>query len=373
MNSAANIIREEIERAGPISFSRFMELALYAPDVGYYERQREIGRRGDFYTSVSVGSLFGELLAFQFAQWLSNLRFATSDSEPTKASPSPAGQSRVQLLEAGAHDGRLAFDILTALQKYKAVFDRLEYWILEPSPKHQEWQKQTLGKFSDKVRWFNSWQSLPHSVSGIIFSNELLDAMPVNRFQWSAEKNCWFEMKVGWEQDRFIWQKGRASKRALHFTKAAELKKILPDGFITEVSPHAPNWWRDAASHLQHGKLLAIDYGLSDLGFFYPERKQGTLRGYSQHRIIDDVLLHPGEMDLTTHVDFTEVQRAGEAAGLHTEALITQTKFLTQIVEQIWKLPEEIKNWSSQKSRQFQTLTHPEHLGRSFRVLLQSK
>src|SRR5688572_18648672 len=128
------LIREEIRANGPISFTRFMEIALYCPNLGYYERpDSRIGKGGDYYTSVSVGPLFGELLAFQFAKWLEVL------------------PGSVQLVEAGAHDGQLAHDILSALPA--PLIARLEYWIIEPSQNRQKWQKQTLNEFAGKVRW----------------------------------------------------------------------------------------------------------------------------------------------------------------------------------------------------------------------------
>lgn len=383
MNSAADLIRDEIRRLGPISFARFMELALYAPEAGYYERQKEIGTRGDFYTSVSVGSLFGELLAFQFADWL-NFNSETPASHAHIASPLPdsaisasfaSPPPTLQIIEAGAHDGRLALDILTSLQRnHPNVFCRIRYSLLEPSSAHQQWQRKTLSDFGDKISWIESWQQIPDGVTGIIFGNELLDAMPVHRFQWSAKDKAWFELKVDLTQEEFTWAKCPLDASAQsQFDHVRELTAVLPDGFITETSPQAYSWWNDAAKTLQRGKLLTIDYGLTELELFSPERRKGTLRSYSQHRIADDPLSRPGEKDITAHVNFSHLKDVGERAGLQTEALISQTRFLTQIVDKAWKAPEKFGGWNSQKTRQFQTLTHPEHLGRSFRVLIQSR
>ena len=125
MRRPGRVIREEIARHGPVSFARFMELALYAPGCGYYERPREIGRRGDFFTSVSVGPVFGGLLAFQFAQWLEKI----------------APPARRQLVEAGAHDGQLALDVLRWLRERRPdIFAALEYWVIEPSPVRRAWR-----------------------------------------------------------------------------------------------------------------------------------------------------------------------------------------------------------------------------------------
>jgi SAM-dependent MidA family methyltransferase len=146
------------------------------------------------------------------------------------------------------------------------------------------------------------------------------------------------------------------------------LEAVLPDGYTIEMSPAAENWWREAAGVLTRGKLLAIDYGFTTDEMFSPSRLRGTLRAYHRHRVTDDILANPGEQDLTAHVNFSACQKAGEAAGLTTESFTTQAKFLTQILAQAGGTFGE---WNSSRTRQFQTLTHPEHFGRAFRVLVQ--
>ncbi|MDQ6632364.1 MAG: SAM-dependent methyltransferase [Verrucomicrobiota bacterium] len=366
MNSLVDIIQNEIARTGSISFARFMELALYAPGLGYYEKQKRIGRGGDYMTSVSVGSLFGELLAFQFAQWL-ELEFRIQDSG-----------FRIQIVEAGAHDGQLAADILNALRSQRPeIFQNLEYWILEPSATQTNWQQKTLAEFKHKIRWFDSWEKLPGSgVNGIIFCNELLDAMPTERFGWNAAKKKWFEWRVGWNGQEFYWVKKETPNIEFPTSNLpinSELLKVLPDEFTMEKCPAAISWWKNAASHLGRGKLLTLDYGLSEEEFWQPQRSSGTLRAYFQHRLSADLLSHPGQQDLTAHVNFTALQKAGESQGLETEGLILQSKFLTQIAEQTWNEPETFDEWNSSRKKQLQTLTHPEHLGRAFRVLIQTR
>src|SRR5208282_2798017 len=183
VSTLLEIIRRGIHKSGVLPFARFMELALYCPDCGYYETKMDIGRRGDFYTSVSVGSLFGELLACQFANWL--------ETEVRNQ------KSEIRIVEAGTHDGQLAKDILTWLQSSRLeLFSQIEYVILEPSARRREWQRETLKSFAN-VRWFDNFQSIasstPHSalrtphLNGVIFCNELLDAFPVRRFGWDAK------------------------------------------------------------------------------------------------------------------------------------------------------------------------------------------
>ena len=353
------IIEDELARQGAVSFARFMELALYCPNFGYYERtQGSPGRDGDYYTSVSVGPLFGELLAGRFAGWLAAM---------------PGGQR--QILEAGAHDGQLARDILRHLQTHRpGALESLEYWILEPSLNRRHSQEETLKEFTGRVRWFDSWDALPATgVNGIIFSNELLDAMPAHRLGWDAAGGKWFEWGVALEDGRFVWKKlPKLDDGVRAPVLPEELLAVLPDGFSTEVCPAAVQWWRHAAQVLSGGKLLAFDYGLMAEEFFAPERKHGTLRAYYQHHASRDLLERAGEQDLTASVNFSDIRDAGESAGLTTQTFATQAQFLTDIVKALAD-DSGFNEWFAPRTRQFQTLTHPEHLGQSFRVLVQSR
>jgi SAM-dependent MidA family methyltransferase len=350
-----------------------MELALYCPDYGYYEKEKDtLGRQGDYYTSVGVGPLFGQMLAFQFAEWLEQFKIQNS---------------KFKILESGAHDGKLAKDILTWLQLQRPkLFEQIEYCIIEPSSRRQEWQKETLENFAPRVRWFSDFDSIRSSaqksishasVEGIIFSNELLDAFPVHRLGWDAKNKTWFEWGVAVEGGRFVWARMPPSEISnFKFQMPdvlGDLLNVLPDGFTTEICPAAENWWRAAADSLRCGKLLTFDYGMTTEGFFKPERSRGTLRAYQRHHVSDDLLADVGGQDLTAHVNFSAIQSAGEAAGLKTETFVTQSKFLTQIAGKIWKATSEFGEWTPAHTRQFQTLTHPEHLGRPFRVLVQSR
>ena len=364
MTEIAKILREEIAHCGPVSFARFMEQALYCPKIGYYERDAAVvGPAGDFYTSVSTGPLFGHLLALQFTEWLEQL---------------PARP--VQLVEAGAHDGQLAADILAWIGNHRpALAADLRYWILEPSPRRRAWQEARLDNFAGQVGWFDHPAALGEAgVNGVIFSNELLDAFPVRRLGWDAAAQSWFEWGVGVRGEDFVWERLFPSRIIDEMTAAGlaappALLAVLPDGFTVEVSPSAAAWWRQAALALRTGKLLTLDYGLAAGEFFAPHRGQGTLRAYREHHACGDVLADPGDQDLTVHVNLTHLQRVGETAGLRTDELVSQTQFLTRIAETTWRKESAFGEWTPLRMRQFQTLTHPEHLGRSFRVLVQSR
>jgi SAM-dependent MidA family methyltransferase len=389
MQPPGSDIRAEIARRGTVTFARFMELALYAPGSGYYERLREIGRLGDFFTSVSVGPVFGGLLACQFAKWLEQIP--------------PAASGRRQLVEAGAHDGQLALDVLGWLRRRRPdVFDTVDYWIIEPSPIRQAWQQKRLTEWPN-AKWAADLGELgAGQVHGVIFSNELLDAMPVHRLAWDAASNTWMEWSVGWWDEQFVWQKTALSKEATAGLRAypgpasiggtnpsshcvgrgeqkeggaipTDLEAVLPDGFILEISPAAAHWWTRAAGALASGKLLAVDYGFGEGGWLRPENVSGTLRAYCGHHVGDSLLQNPGGQDITAHVNFSGVQGAGEAAGLRTEAFVGQSKFLMEIFQR--GLPDRVgfQEWNPAEIRQFQTLIHPEHLGHRFRVLVQAR
>lgn len=311
-----------------------------------------MGRDGDFYTNVSVGSLFGELLAFQFAEWLEEMQ---------------PEEHETRIVEAGAHNGQLAHDVLSWLMENRPqLLAKLKYVLVEPSSRRREWQQRMLGKFSN-VHWLPKLENSP--VRGIIFSNELLDAMPVHRFGWDAKGKKWFEWGVALDGDELIWARVPDPPAAIC---PPQLETILPDGYTIEINSAAENWWRVAADLLSAGKLLTIDYGLTETELFSPARHSGTLRSYRSHRFGDNVLSSPGEQDITAHVNFSAIQAIGEKAGLKTEGLFSQPQFLVRIVERMTKANPALA-WTSSRVRQLQTLTHPEHLGHAFRVLIQSR
>jgi SAM-dependent MidA family methyltransferase len=277
----------------------------------------------------------------------------------------------------------LALDILNWLAANRpALSSRIAYWLIEPSVDRQNRQRLKLENFSSRVECFAGWAGIPgEGVRGVIFSNELLDAFPVHRLRWDASQRCWSEWGVGWNANRFVWRRMPAEPgedwqaRLVHagFELPAELLSVLPDGFTLELSPAASNWWSEAAKALRRGKLLTFDYGWTALEHLDPARGSGTLRGYSGHRLQEDVLAKPGEQDLTAHVNFTQLQLAGERAGLRTVTLTEQARFLSGIAAEAAGGGEENEPWSSEQVRQFQTLVHPGQLGRAFRVLVQER
>lgn len=355
------IIRGEMGAEGAISFARFMELALYHPSHGYYEKHlKQTGRAGDFFTSVSVGSLYGELLGVDFARRLKTLK------------------GSVQLVEAGAHDGQFATDLLNYLAQYeKEIFRKTEYVILEPSLARGQKQFQTLSRYDGKVRWVRDWAEI-QEFRGICFSNELFDAMPVHVFRWDATAARWHEWGVTNSRGVFQWKQlteesQNVSARKLLARLPAELLAVLPNGFTVEISPEAVSWWLRAAHALAEGWLLTVDYGLLQDDFFQPHRAGGTLRSYSKHRVNGGLLDGVGQRDITAHVNFSLLISAGESAGLKTEHFAHQGAFLKEIVAQIEAKPTSFPLWTAMRYRQLKSLVHPEHMGHGFKVLAQRR
>lgn len=369
MPSLVEIIAEEIRRCGVMPFHRFMELALYHPEKGYYETTCPvIGKEGDFFTSVSVGSLFGELLAAQIGTWLQVI-----------------SETKCQIVEAGAHDGQLARDILTALHTSSPLGKEIEYWIIEPSQKRQILQRQTLGPLGERVRWLADWREAGIGrIDGVILSNELMDAFPVHRVGWNAAEKKWFEWGVVMEGTAFGWRRmedsaDRASAWVTQEARASSMElpeallDVLPDGFTLDLCPAALHWWRQAAEALRSGFLMTIDYGLEFVELFSPARAHGTLRAYQRHVARRDTLKDPGERDLTASVNFSALLATGENQGLKTVVFSNQDRFLNSIVTTHPALNQPGQFWTPERNRQFNLLMHPEHMGAAFRVLAQRR
>lgn len=370
---AEEIIRLEVLERGPLTFARFMQLALYHPEHGYYERGLEqIGSHGDYYTSVSVGSVFGQLLGFHFKRCLEAVSTNT-----------------LNVVECGAHDGRLAFDILNWMRvKRPDLYGRLAYVIVEPSNRRRGAQKAMLAEHAGRVTWRDGWHADERRwVRGVIFANELLDAFPFHRLRWDARQRRWREMGVGLKDNRLVMVEmaDAGSESNCRGTCTVEngplaradfpelpsgLLEVLPDGFRFDYCPAARIWWGSAACSLAEGALIGIDYGTTIEGLLSPGRDMGTARAYSKHIVSDRLLEKAGEQDLTAHVDFTALIEEGERCGLQTEGFESQERFLMRTAREAHDCGA-LQDWSDQERRELCTLTHPCHLGRAFRVLRQ--
>jgi SAM-dependent MidA family methyltransferase len=309
-------IRDEIERRGPQSFAWFMEQALYHPEYGYYSSDRaEIGRRGDYFTNVSVSPLFGELLAAQFAEvWKLLGRI-----------------DNFTVVEQGAHHGEFARDVLESTQRrFPQFFAALRYYIIEPFSKLQDRQSEALEKFQDRVQWQKSLEEL-EPFGGVHFSNELLDAMPVNLRG----------KLVGLNGSDFVFVDSSEDQT----TNRLQL-----------------DWMANVAAKLTRGFVLAVDYGFSKADF------REILQVRARHRSLGSPFEQIGEADITAHVNWTDIAKTAEKNGLRVAGFTDQHHFLAGIISTYPKIIAAEKT-----KRALQTLLHPEMLGRSFQVLALAK
>ncbi|MEO7318025.1 MAG: SAM-dependent methyltransferase [Chthoniobacteraceae bacterium] len=346
-----DLLRDRIARDGPIAFRDFMEAALYHPQHGYYTSGRaSIGRSGDFFTSVSVGSLFGTLLARQFAEMWERL----------------GAPAEFTIVEQGAHRGDFARDVLTALQaNTPACFAATRYHIIEPSEALRAAQIETLPEFTAaKVHWFPTLDALP-AFTGVHFSNELLDAFPIHAVSWNGD--AWLESHVTFDDGRFVLTDLAITSAPLHAT-LARLPPV-PAGYRTEITLAALAWLDTLAAKLTRGFALVIDYGFPRAEYFRPERISGTLTGYAHHRRVDDLLAAPGETDLTAHVDFTALAERATAAGLRVTGFTDQHHFIVALGALHFPAAIPDTPATQRELRAFKTLMHPQMMGRSFQVL----
>ena len=356
-----------------------MELALYDPQFGYYARAaRRSGRAGDFFTSVDVGPLFGELLEIQLAEMA---RLLCGESRI----PNP--ESRFDLVEAGAGSGQLSADILRAAKtRDRAFYDSIRLHLVEASAAARAAQRETLGDLYD--RRAASTGALPPSFEGALIANELLDALPAHQVVMRDDGLREVYVDVGRPfQGRRIHDAGRADGDpetvALHLIEGPlstpelqayldRLDVTLEPGWRAEINLGAVEWVRDAARRLARGFMILIDYGHDAAELYSPSHSLGTLTSYASHRAAGADssapawLQRPGEQDITAHVDFTSVRAAAESEGMTTIGFLDQTYFLLGLLQ-------HHGNPQSAINPQLKTLISPGGLGSTQKVLLLGK
>jgi SAM-dependent MidA family methyltransferase len=343
------IIRSEIAARGPMPFRRFMELALYHEEHGYYASGRAIiGRRGDFFTNVSVGPLFGRLLARQIA-------------EMWRVLGAPASFT---IIEQGAHGGELAVDVLGGLRAMAPdCHEAVRYRIVEPFAKLEARQRERVAAIGN-VEWVRSLAGLRCDAC-VHFSNELADAFPVHLVKWTGSD--WRELTVADRGAHFVFADGASVTGELR-EACAQIPGPLPEGYTTEVNLAASEWIREVAATMQRGFVLAVDYGFPRHEYYAPTRTAGTLSAYANHQREPDVLARPGEVDITAHVEFDSLIETAGTAGLRLEGFTDQHHFMVGLGVEHFADGANASEW-----RAFQTLMHPQFMGTAFKVLAFSK
>ncbi|HQS56993.1 MAG: hypothetical protein B7Y56_01515 [Gallionellales bacterium 35-53-114] len=335
---------------GWIPFSRFMELALYAPGLGYYSAgASKFGAAGDFITAPELSPLFGRTMARQLADII--------------ALSSP------HILELGAGSGKLALDILGELERLEQL--PASYSILEVSADLRERQQALLHKhlphLFERVQWLDV---LPAQISGAVIANEVLDALPVHLVRWSDTRI--FERGVASKGSNFIWEERLPENPAL-----LELTRQInvPDDYLSEISLTARGLVSSLCERLSNGALMFIDYGFGAREYYHPQRSTGTLMCHYRHQAHDDPFFLPGLQDITAHVDFTAVAESAIDHGAHLLGYTTQAHFLinggiTELIKDI--SPDNLAAYIP-LSAQIQKLTSPAEMGELFKVIALGK
>ncbi len=366
---------ERLARAGQMTFREFMQAALYDAELGYYNTERlKIGVAGDYYTSSNVHPAFGAILAQTFIELWQQLDHKKS----------------YLLVEMGAGTGQLAFDVLTALRHDQAaVFQEIVYTIVEQSPVMQARQREKLKPFEGKVRWREFQELELEPITGIAFSNEFVDALPVHRIRFSrngmeeqfvtleknpSENHSAIEKEKDSEEKKlaFVW-------RTLSNTQlAAYIKRTgfrFFEGQVIEINLDAIEWLKKMCAVMEKGFLITIDYGDLAAHLYSPDRREGTLRCFYKHTMTEALLERVGEQDITASVNFSALIDYGEDFGFTKVSYERQTNFLFRqgLIERIAAM-EDAGTIDNLKDRlAIKNLLVPGGVSDNFRVLMQRK
>ena len=348
-----NRIWEEIDaRSGWLSFERFMEMALYEPGLGYYSAgASKLGAGGDFVTAPEVSSLFSRCLATQCGEILQHV-------------------SGGAILEFGAGSGVMAADLLNELAVKGSLPQR--YLILEVSADLRERQRALVQErapaHAARVEWLDR---LPEEFRGVVLANEVLDALPVQRFRIRGDQvNA---LGVTWQLGRLDWSETHADAELEAAVRRIEANtgERLPDGYTSEINMRLTPWIAGVAAALREGVALFIDYGLPQRQYYRSERREGTLLCHFRHRFHDDPLINVGVQDIGAWVDFTAVAEAASAVGLAVAGFSTQAHFLIGSGLEQLLAPAAGHEIASrvQLARQAMLLTLPGEMGERFKVI----
>jgi len=351
-------IRHDIFPETSLSFAEFMQKALYTPALGYYSNALpKIGKKGDFITAPEISPLFSKCIARQASQVLATL-------------------STPNIIEFGAGRGLMAKEILLELTALNQPFEN--YYIIELSSELKQLQKQTISslpnEIKDKVIWLNELPS--EAISAVVLANEVLDAMPVERLKFEPKMTSQAYVNFN-ENNELNWSFKPISNPILQ-KKSNEILNYIgtpsPDGYETEVNLNLEPWIKSIANFLSDGLVLIIDYGYSRTEYYQPARVMGTLRCHYQHLAHSDPFFYPSLQDLTAHVDFTAIAEAGFSAGLDIDGFTTQAHFL--MASGLLEMANEFEHDSPdsiQIAQQIKTLTMPNEMGETFKVIAMTK
>lgn len=346
----SEIIIERIKKEGPISFRDFMEMALYYPNLGYYNTiRKKIGAEGDFYTSPYISADFGAMIGLQIEEIWQIL-----------------GKNPFTIVEYGAGTGLLCHDILDYLKNNIPLYNDLKYCIIEKSTNMRAIEKKQL---TEKVSWYNSIKDIPE-INGCIISNELADNFPVHQV---IMENQLMEVFVTYT-DGFKEVLKPAKKEHADYFEVLDIK--LTEGFRTEVNLEAVSWIKEIARYLHKGYVITIDYGDISTELYNSRRNTGTLLCYSKHHKNDNPYQNIGEQDITSHTNFSALRHWGFKYGLEFCGLVDQTSFLLALGIKEYQNSALMKNQNdlqmavAEANKNYRLLFD---MGTKFKVLIQQK
>ena len=353
-------IYKQIKRQGAMSFAKFMEMALYTPQLGYYSGSlQKIGRGGDFITAPEVSPIFSRCIARQAAQVL-------------------ASMSQANIIEFGAGQGTMAKDILLELEDIGQSLHR--YYIIEISADLKHRQQQTLkqhlpAELFEKVVWLDTLPS--SSISAVVLANEVVDAMPFERIRIEPDRALQGFVDFDEQTQSFTWNYQPITEGHLRsFTNRLikHIGEVSELGYETEINLNIKPWLKSLSEVLSEGLVLLIDYGYTRREYYQPARVMGTLRCHYQHRAHSNPFYYPGLQDITAHVDFTAIAEDGFDSGFKVAGYTTQAHFLMasglleMSVDPNTEIGEQVR-----VAQQVKTLTLPDEMGENFKVIALTK
>jgi len=346
-----DVIRERIKQHNSISFAQYMQMVLYQPGLGYYSSgSHKFGKHGDFITAPEIGPLFAQCMAQQFQQVLSQV-------------------DTPMILELGAGTGQFAYDCLLELEKLNCLPNN--YYILEVSADLKQRQAKKIQNLPNNLSYRVKWISQPllEKFNGVIFANEVLDALPVEVFK--IIDNQFQQMQVSWDEGFRQTFKPMPE----HLKKQMRDKELkLAENYISEFIPNLASWLKSISQNLNQGIVLFADYGYERSAYYHPQRNQGTLVCFHQHQANFDYFKNVGIQDMTAFVDFTAVAEAADACGFEVGGYTTQAHFLMSLgIEQ--KLGDSEHDYTNyyQNTTEMKKLVMPNEMGEKFKVIALSK
>ena len=344
--SIENIISKSIkDNNNPIGFDVFMDLALYHQEFGYYRSNKTIfGHRGDFITSPEVSDLFGFSLAKQCKQILNG----------------------GNILEFGAGSGILATQILFKLGRMESLPKK--YFIIELSSQLRQTQKETIKKVLpevfDRIEWLTK---LPKNFKGLVIANEVLDAFPVKRITFS--KGSFYELGVGFKGGDFNWERMQEPLTHLNIPDSIDFQ----EGYTTEINIQSGAWIKSLYDLMIDGTVILIDYGMTEAEYFHPQRNQGTLKCFSNHKSSDNPFTHIGKQDITASVNFSNIASIAMESGFNVSGYTTQSMFLISLGIDNYLKNQENEEKKVKIAQEIKQLVLPGTMGEVFKVMALSK